>query len=47
MTPYAFGRYLGKRLREKQAIGFGDIGKGFQNTGAATGTYKPPVGGIK
>ena len=35
MTPYAFGRYLGMRLREKQAIGFGDIGKGFQNTGAA------------
>ena len=38
MTPYDFGRRVGQHVRlEKQAIGFGDVGKGLQNFGKSVG----------
>jgi hypothetical protein len=37
MTPREFGRHIGAQLREKQAIGFGDIGKGLQSAGNLIG----------
>jgi len=38
ITPYDFGRRVGQHVRlEKQAIGFGDVGKGLQNFGKSVG----------